>query len=108
MPGSAFDPDGILPVSSHYLVHPALGSLIAKVNTQYVVSIDKLNVVGDGRVWIEADEERWLCVLRADIKGFGALMEDPDVDRAVRERLRSAIAKHAAGVSWRKWRTGTR
>ena len=23
MPGSAFDPDGILPVSSHYLVHPA-------------------------------------------------------------------------------------
>ena len=97
MPGErTFDPDGILPVSSHYLVHPALGSLIAKVNTQYVVSIDKLNVVGDGRVWIEADEERRLCVLRADIKGFGALMEDPDVDRAVRERLRSAIAKHAA------------
>ena len=71
------------------------------------MSIDKLNVVGDGRV--DRSRRGALAVrVAADIKGFGALMEDPDVDRAVRERLRSAIAKHAARCLLAEVADGTR
>jgi len=91
-----FDPDGILPESTHYLVHPVLAELILRANDEYAERGDRLNVVGDGRPWHEAGGEEDLCVLQADIRDFSGLMERSDVEHDVRRRLREVVQTHAA------------
>jgi len=93
-----FQPDGLLPPSSHYLVHPVLTGLIARLNPSYVERIDPVNMVGNGRPWRDASDRQLksLLVLRADLDGFGALMQR-GLDEAVRDALRHAVERHAAG-----------
>lgn len=95
LPGErTFDPDGILPASTHYLVHPILAELISQSNASYVDNIDRANVVGDGRPWRDPDAEQPLCVLRADIRGFSEFLKNPELERTVRDALREIVRTH--------------
>lgn len=99
-PGEAtLEPDGVLPWASHYLVHPVLSDVIGQVNPAYLGRIDRTNVVGYGRPWhgertVDAGAtSRTLCVLVADVQGFGGLMRagaDAPVRRALEEAVRMA------------------
>jgi class 3 adenylate cyclase len=97
-PGEAtLEPDGVLPRAAHYLVHPVLSEVIGRVNPAYPHRIDRVNIVGYGRPWRETEAaERdvrieTLCVLKADVYGFGSLMRsgtDAPVRRAMEEALK--------------------
>jgi hypothetical protein len=95
-----------LPASSHYLVHPVLAEAIARVNPEYATCVDPHNVVGNGRPWRDpetgapAEREVPYCLARGDIRQFGRLMDDPVVERAVREALRRALETHVAACAW--------
>ena len=103
-PGEAtLEPDGVLPRATHYLVHPVLSDVIGQVNPAYLARIDRANVVGYGRPWLGTRSTepgaipRMLCVLAADIQGFGGLMRagaDAPVRRALEEAVRT-LAKDA-------------
>jgi class 3 adenylate cyclase len=91
------EPDGVLPRATHYLVHPVLSDVIAQVNPAYVARIDRTNIVGYGRPWLGTRSaesgvtRQMLCVLAADIQGFGGLMRagaDAPVRRALEEAVR--------------------
>ena len=103
MPGErTFDPDGVLPESTHYLVHPVLSEIVSRSNAKYVEHIDDLNVVGDGRPWRDPDAERTLCVLQGDIKGFSRMMDDPRIEDAVRRTLPLVVEEHASHCVWKE------
>jgi hypothetical protein len=92
-----FQPDGLLPDSAYYLVHPVLSGLIARLNPSYVQQHDRINLIGNGRPWKDASDRQLmsLMVLRADLDGFGSLMQR-GLDLAVRDAMRRAIEHHAA------------
>ena len=97
MPGErTFDPDGVLPESTHYLVHPVLSEIVSRSNARYVEHIDDLNVVGEGRPWRDPEAERPLCVLQADIRSFSQMMDDPRTEDAVRRTLPAVVERHAS------------
>ena len=96
-------PDGVLPRSTDYLVHPALSDVIGRFNPSYLARIERVTIVGYGRPWREASSAasvptvRTLCVLKGDIHGFGALMR-AGVDGPVREALEEAVKRNAQGA----------
>jgi class 3 adenylate cyclase len=92
-----FQPDGSLPDSSHYLVHPVLSGLIARLNPRYVQQHDRVNLIGNGRPWKDASDRQLksLMVLRGDLDGFGSLMQR-GLDEAVRDAMRRAVERHTA------------
>lgn len=92
-----FQPDGMLPASSHYAVHPVLTGLIARLNPAYVPHLDKVNLIGPGRPWKDASDRQLksLMVLRGDLDGFGALMQR-GLDEGVRRALQRALERYAA------------
>jgi class 3 adenylate cyclase len=92
-----FQPDGILPPSTHYLVHPVLAGVIARLNPQYARRIDRVNIIGQARPWRDATDRQLkvLMVLRADIDGFGQLMQR-GLDHPVRDALRRAVDTFAS------------
>jgi len=114
-PGEAeLDPDGVLPPSSHYLVHPVLADVIARVNPGYAQRTDRIHIVGYDRPWHETAPSVGFqtrlapaCVLKADVHGFGALMRsgaDVPVRKAIEDAVRqwappSAIVEVGAGDS---------
>ena len=94
----ALQTEGVLPQATHYLVHPALSDMIGRVNPAYPRRIDRVNVVGYGRPWLGtagvdyAATSLVLCVLAADVHGFGELMRagtDAPVRRALDEAVRT-------------------
>lgn len=91
-----FQPDGILPPSTHYLVHPVLAGVIARLNPHYAQRIDRVNIIGPDRPWKDASDRQFkmLMVLRADIDGFGELMQR-GLDDSVRDALRRAVDSFA-------------
>jgi len=91
-----FEPDGVLPRSTHYLLHPVLSHIIARLNHGYAARIDRVNVVGYRRPWRDPDEPRAteLCVLQADVRGMLGLMER-GIDAPVRRAIDDAVASHA-------------
>jgi class 3 adenylate cyclase len=98
-----FEPDGVLPRSTHYLVHPVLSQIIARLNHGYAARIDRVNVVGYRRPWRDPDEPRAtaLCVLQADVRGMLGLMER-GIDAPVRRAIDDAVATHAASARSRE------
>ena len=94
-----FEPDGVLPRSTHYLLHPVLSQIIARLNHAYAERIDRVNVVGYRRAWREPDEARpqELNVLQADVRGMMALMEQ-GIDTEVRRAIDEAVSAHARGA----------
>jgi len=104
-PGEAtLEADGSLPASTHYLVHPVLSDVVARVNPAYLQRVDRVNVVGYDRPWRESDarpdaddfalQERACCVLKADVHGFGGLMRS-GMDHPVRRALNAAVRQWA-------------
>jgi class 3 adenylate cyclase len=100
------EPDGVLPRASHYLVHPVLSDVIGQMNPAYLRRIDRTNIVGYGRRWLPtpsvdaATTGRTLCVLAADVQGFGGLMRagsDAPVRRALEDAVRMS-AKDAVSA----------
>lgn len=102
LPGDqTLDRIGELPPSSHYLVHPILAEIVNACSAEYGWNMDPVNIVGNGRPWRERGDsapgrETPVCVLKADVRAFGRLMESPDAGDAVRDALRKAVAEHAA------------
>ena len=114
-PGEALlEPDGTLPLATHYLLHPVLSDMVGRVNPAFLQRIDRRNVLGYDRPWRDGDapadgelHERVACVLKADVHGFAALMRagsDQPVRRALEQAVRrwapkAAIAETGAGDS---------
>jgi len=103
-PGEAtLEPDGVLPRATHYLVHPVLSDVIGRANPAYLQRIDRVNVVGYGRPWRETGtvdhtvRVDMLCVLKADVYGFGTLMRS-GADAPVRGALENAVKKWGQGA----------
>jgi hypothetical protein len=100
-PGDAtLDPNGALPRSTHYLIHPILSGVIARLNPAFLQRIDRANIVGYDRPWQETESSdreasaRPLCVLKADVHGFGSMMR-AGVDAPVRKALEEAVTRWA-------------
>jgi hypothetical protein len=92
-----FDADATLPGTSHYLMHPALTEIVSARNRAYVNRIDRTNILGAGRPWLEASHAvstRWHYVLKADIRAFSRFMVDRDKEALVRETLDKAVERH--------------
>jgi class 3 adenylate cyclase len=109
-PGEAtLEPSGVLPRATHYLIHPVLSDVIARVNPAFLQRIDRSNIVGYERSWHEpgnvdrAECARPCCVLKADVYGFGSLMRNGK-DAPVRKALEDAVTRWApAGAIAATW-----
>jgi class 3 adenylate cyclase len=100
-PGDAtLEPHGVLPRATHYLLHPVLTGVIGRLNPEFLQRIDRLNIVGYDRPWkTPGGAERsasvcTLCVLKADVHGFGRLMSS-GADGPVRKALADAVQRWA-------------
>jgi class 3 adenylate cyclase len=100
-PGDAtLEPNGVLPSATHYLLHPVLWGVVGRLNPDFLQRIDRLNIVGNDRPWkVPGGSERtastaMLCVLKADVHGFGALMAQ-GADVPVRTALAAAVQRWA-------------
>ncbi len=96
-PGEAtLEPGGMLPLAKHYLVHPVLSDVIGRVNPAYLQRIDRVNVIGYGRPWRDAESVagatsvHQFCVLKGDIYGFGGIMQ-ARAEVPVRQALEDAV-----------------
>jgi class 3 adenylate cyclase len=103
-PGEAtLEPDGVLPRARHYLLHPVLSDVIGRMNPAYLHRVDRVNIVGYGRAWRDRESAepavtaQILCVLKADVHGFGALMR-AGADAPVRRALEDAVSRWAQGA----------
>ena len=100
-PGDAtLEHNGMLPMATHYLLHPVLSDVIARMNPGYLLRVDRLNIVGYDKPWHEsaavdrAASQRLCCVLKADVHGFASLMR-ASADAPVRKALADAAARWA-------------
>ncbi|HEX6110715.1 MAG TPA: hypothetical protein VFZ10_00290, partial [Geminicoccaceae bacterium] len=69
------DRDDVLPDAEHFLIHPSLDLLIGSYNPDYFRHLDKLNVIGADRPWRAARATHF--VLKGDVRGLGAILQDP-------------------------------
>ena len=104
-PGEAtLDNHGALPRATHYLLHPVLTDVIARVNPEFLQRIDRVNIVGYDRPWNEPGQVertasvRPLCVLKADVHAFANLMRS-GTDAPVRKALEDAVTRWAPTAS---------
>ena len=94
------EPDGVLPGSTHYLVHPVLTEVIGRVSPGYLQRIHRTDIVGYARPWRggEAPESvvtsARYSVLSGDVEGFGQFMR-AGADAPVRQALEGAVRKWA-------------
>jgi len=100
-PGDAtLEPNGVLPGATHHLLHPVLWGVVGRLNPDFLQRIDRLNIVGHDRPWkVPGGTERTastalLCVLKADVHGFGKLMAQ-GADGPVRSALAAAVQRWA-------------
>ena len=93
-------PTAALPRSTHYLIHPVLFDVIARINPAFLQRIDRVNIVGYDRPWRETASVdrtvnvRQCCVLKADIQSFSTLMR-AGADAPVRSALEEAVHRWA-------------
>jgi class 3 adenylate cyclase len=104
-PGEAtLEPDGMLPPALHYLLHPVLSDVIARLNPAYLQRVHRGNIVGYARPWRElesaasATSVHTFCVLKGDVYGFGGLMH-ARTDAPVRQALEDAVGQWARGAA---------
>lgn len=104
-PGEAtLEPDGMLPQTTHYLLHPVLHDVIGRLNPAYLQHIHRDNIVGYGRPWRETESAaraisvQTCCVLKADVYGYGSLMH-ARADAPVRQALDEAVRRWARGAA---------
>ena len=111
-PGEAtLETNGVLPRATHYLVHPVLFDVIARINPEFLQRIDRVNIVGYDRPWRETGsvdrslDVRQCCVLKADIQSFASLMR-AGVDAPVRTALEEAVLRWAPPAAITEIRSG--
>jgi len=111
-PGEAtLETNGILPRATHYLVHPVLFDVIARINPAFLQRIDRANIVGYDRPWRETVHidrtlnVRQCCVLKADVQSFASLMR-AGADAPVRTALEEAVLRWAPVASITEVRAG--
>ena len=104
-PGEAtLEPDGMLPLATHYLLHPVLHDVIGRLNPPYQQRVHRANIVGYARPWRETESPtgtttvHTLCVLKGDVYGFGSLMH-AHTDAPVRQALDDAVRRWARGAA---------
>ncbi len=104
-PGEAtLEPDGMLPLATHYLLHPVLHDVIGRLNPAYPQQVHRANIVGYDRPWLETESAasptsvHTFCVLKGDVYGFGRLMH-ARADAPVREALEDAVRQWARGAA---------
>jgi class 3 adenylate cyclase len=104
-PGEAtLEPDGMLPESTHYLLHPVLHDVIGRQNLAYLQHVHRANIVGYGRVWRETESAvrptsvQTFCVLKGDVYGYGRLMH-ARADAPVRQALEEAVRQWSRGAT---------
>jgi hypothetical protein len=100
-PGEAtLEVDGVLPPSTHYVLHPVLSDVIGAMNPAYLRNIDRVNIAGYDRPWRDSQglasnaSASTLFVLKGDVCGFGALMH-AGADGPVRDALADAVRQRA-------------
>jgi class 3 adenylate cyclase len=105
-PGEAtLDPEGMLPPARHYLLHPVLSDVIARLNPAYLQRVHRGNIVGYARPWRESESAasatsvHTFCVLKGDVYGFGGLMH-ARTDGPVRQALEDAVGQWARGAAF--------
>ncbi len=69
------DRNDVLPDAEHFLIHPSLDLLIGSYSPGYFRQLDKLNVIGAERPWRVARQIQF--VLKGDVRGLGAILQDP-------------------------------
>jgi class 3 adenylate cyclase len=69
------DRNDVLPEAEQFLIHPSLDLLIGSYNPSYFRQLDKLNVIGAERPWRAARQTQF--VLKGDVRGLGAILQDP-------------------------------
>ena len=80
----------------HFLVHPVLLNVIGRLNPAFLQRIDCHNIIGYDRPWESRSgsersaNARMLCVLKADVHGFGNLMH-AGADGPVRKAVADAV-----------------
>jgi class 3 adenylate cyclase len=84
------DRDDVLPDADHFLIHPSLDFLIGSYNPDYFRNLDKLNVIGADRPWRAARETQF--VLKGDVRGLGAILQDPVAGPSFPEFFAQAVA----------------
>jgi hypothetical protein len=111
-PGEAtLETSGALPRATHYLVHPVLFDVIARVNPAFLQRIDRANIVGYDRPWRETVNidptlhVRQYCLLKADIQAFASLMR-AGTDAPVRTALKEAVLRWAPVAAITEVRAG--
>jgi class 3 adenylate cyclase len=104
-PGEAtLESDGTLPPATHYLLHPVLSDVIARVNPAYLQRVHRGNIIGYARPWrasestASAPSVHTLCVLKGDIYGYGGLMH-ARADGPVRQALEDAVGRWTRGAT---------
>jgi class 3 adenylate cyclase len=104
-PGEAtLESDESLPPATHYLLHPVLSDVIARLNPAYLQRVHRGNIVGYARPWRESENAtstpsvHALCVLKGDVYGYGSLMH-ARADGPVRQALEDAVGRWARGAA---------
>jgi class 3 adenylate cyclase len=85
------DRDDVLPEAEQFLIHPSLDLVIGSYNPDYFRNRDKLNVIGAGRPWRLARQTQF--VLKGDVRGLGAILQDPVAGASFPEFFGEAVAE---------------
>lgn len=100
-----FEPDGCLPDSAFYLVHPILEQRIcARLGASADTYVERENIVGHDREWIDPpgpddSVEEDVFVLKGDIFHFSKFMEEsPDRAAQITSTLETLVKKFAKGA----------
>jgi hypothetical protein len=93
-----FAGDGVLPKSSHYVVHPALDAHIRLRASQY--THDTLNIAGQGRKW--RDSGGAYGVVKIDIVGSSRILDDPELSRTFNADFAMYVKESSAKISGSK------
>jgi hypothetical protein len=85
------DRDDVLPDAEQFLIHPSLDLVIGSYNPDYFRHLDKLNVIGAERPWRPAREIQF--VLKGDVRGLGAILQDPAAGASFPAFFAEAVAE---------------
>ena len=85
------DRNDVLPDAEHFLIHPSLDLLIGSYNPGYFRHLDKLNVIGAERPWRAARQVQF--VLKGDVRGLGAILQDPVAGASFPGFIAEAVAE---------------
>jgi class 3 adenylate cyclase len=91
------DRNDVLPAAEHFLIHPSLDLVIGSYSPGYFRHLDKLNVIGAERPWRVAREIQF--VLKGDVRGLGAILQDPVAGASFPAFFAEAVAEAGRDIA---------